>query len=465
MKLYRSLMVALAVVTVLALVAGCIPRPGADAAPQAAPTAAPQPTAEPEKKLRIAYIRPTNEPYYKYGFDGAKMMAPMLDVEILGYISDMKPERELASVEDAITQKVDGIVLMSATADLVVAERQHGLRREGPHLHALRLQRRPEGQDGRHRPGRLQPVGQDHRQVGRREHPRGRGGRDHGSARPRRRRVYRDAFKAEMEKNPKLEVGGVGSRRLEPAEGLRPDAEPHHELPQPEGRLRPERGHGPGRHPGAQGSRQGEGGGHRRPRTAPPTAWSPSRPAASRRRSAGRPPRKPSSPCGCSSSTSAARSSPKLTITPMTVITKDNVSDATPWEPTAASTEATLEARSGQARASVRRVAGHWPSPRARLSRRAPSRPRQAGACLARCLAHCGRLAKGAGPMKVGIDSYCYHRYFGEVYGNQSSPRGPQDELRGLPEAGGRAEGGRRVAGDLLLRELRRILPEAPQGD
>jgi hypothetical protein len=34
---------------------------------------------------------------------------------------------------------------------------------------------------------------------------------------------------------------------------------------------------------------------------------------------------------------------PKLTITPMTVITKENVSAATPWEPTAASTDATLK--------------------------------------------------------------------------------------------------------------------------
>jgi ribose transport system substrate-binding protein len=117
MKLYRGLMVALAVVTVLALVAGCTPAPAPTQAPQAAPTAVPQPTAEPEKKLKIAYIRPTNEPYYKYGFDGASMIAPMMNAEILGYISEMKPERELASIEDAITQKVDGIVLMSATAE------------------------------------------------------------------------------------------------------------------------------------------------------------------------------------------------------------------------------------------------------------------------------------------------------------------------------------------------------------
>jgi len=73
------------------------------------------------EKMRIAYIRPTNEPYYKFGFDGAKMMADAMGVEILGYISDMKPEREIASVEDAITQQVDGIVLMSVSASSLAA--------------------------------------------------------------------------------------------------------------------------------------------------------------------------------------------------------------------------------------------------------------------------------------------------------------------------------------------------------
>jgi len=68
---------------------------------------------KPGAKLKIAYIRPTNEPYYKYGFDGAQMMADALGIELFGYISDMKPEKELNAVEDAITQKMDGIVLMS----------------------------------------------------------------------------------------------------------------------------------------------------------------------------------------------------------------------------------------------------------------------------------------------------------------------------------------------------------------
>jgi ribose transport system substrate-binding protein len=74
-----------------------------------------------EERLKIAYIRPTNEPYYKFGFDGAEMMAEMMGVDILGYISDMKPEREIASVEDAITQQVDGIVLMSVSASSLAA--------------------------------------------------------------------------------------------------------------------------------------------------------------------------------------------------------------------------------------------------------------------------------------------------------------------------------------------------------
>ena len=68
------------------------------------------------KTLRIAYIRPTNEPYYKFGSDGAKLMAEKLGVKVLGYVSDMKPEREIASVEDAITQDVDGIIIMSVSS-------------------------------------------------------------------------------------------------------------------------------------------------------------------------------------------------------------------------------------------------------------------------------------------------------------------------------------------------------------
>jgi len=115
----RNLFVFVALVVIAGvLLTGCVVP-----TPPSQPEVEVQPEAEAEAEepqagetLRIAYIRPTNEPYYKYGFDGAEMMGEALGVEVLGYISDMKVERELASVEDALTEGVDGIVLMSVSS-------------------------------------------------------------------------------------------------------------------------------------------------------------------------------------------------------------------------------------------------------------------------------------------------------------------------------------------------------------
>jgi ribose transport system substrate-binding protein len=98
-KVKRSLIVLFAAVLMLAL---ALPAFAAGAGEK-----------KPGAKLKIAYIRPTNEPYYKYGYDGAKMMADAMGVELFSYVSEMKPEKELNAVEDAITQKMDGIVLVS----------------------------------------------------------------------------------------------------------------------------------------------------------------------------------------------------------------------------------------------------------------------------------------------------------------------------------------------------------------
>lgn len=114
----RKLFVLVTLVVIASvLMTGCVvptppPQPEVEAQPEAEVEAEPQAS----ETLRIAYIRPTNEPYYKYGFDGAEMMGKAMGVEVLGYISDMKAERELASVEDAITEGVDGIVLMSVSS-------------------------------------------------------------------------------------------------------------------------------------------------------------------------------------------------------------------------------------------------------------------------------------------------------------------------------------------------------------
>jgi ribose transport system substrate-binding protein len=49
------------------------------------------------------------------------MMADMMGVELVGYMSEMRADKELASIEDAIAQQVDGIVLMSVSAEGAVA--------------------------------------------------------------------------------------------------------------------------------------------------------------------------------------------------------------------------------------------------------------------------------------------------------------------------------------------------------
>ncbi len=68
------------------------------------------PAGEP---LAIAYIQTGPFDYYQRGVDGAQMAAPRLGVTLQVLNSDLKPEKEIANVEDAISQGVDGIVLFS----------------------------------------------------------------------------------------------------------------------------------------------------------------------------------------------------------------------------------------------------------------------------------------------------------------------------------------------------------------
>ena len=198
----KQIAVFLSLAIVFVLLAACTPppaaapaatqpaaaQPAATEAPKVVPTEAPKEAPKAEK-LKIAYIRPTNEPYYKYGFDGAQMLADKAGVDLLGYVSEMKPERELASVEDAITQKVDGIVLMSVSATSLAAS-LNAAKDAGIPVYMLfgynkDLMDKMVGLCA----GGLQPLRRHHRRVGRQEHPRGRGRGDHGPARPRRCRM------------------------------------------------------------------------------------------------------------------------------------------------------------------------------------------------------------------------------------------------------------------------------------
>lgn len=89
-------------------------------------TATPQPAQQPaaeqkpaeqsapqERPLKIAYVQTGPFDYYEYGVQGAKLAAKELGVELIVLNSDLKPEKEIANVEDAIQQGVDGIILFS----------------------------------------------------------------------------------------------------------------------------------------------------------------------------------------------------------------------------------------------------------------------------------------------------------------------------------------------------------------
>ena len=354
----KQTLVLLSLALVIVLLAGCAPvaapapkpaAPAATEAPQAAPAATEAPQAAPteapkaEKKARIAYIRPTNEPYYKYGFDGAQMMADKMGVELLGYVSDMKPERELASIEDAITQKVDGIVLMSVSAtsfvssinkaheagipvymlfgynkdlmDKMVGTVQADCNLSGATIGEWVAKNIPEGE-----------VAVIMGQAGR------------GDA-----ECYRDSFKAQMEKNPKLKlvaaVPGDWNRQkafdqmqnlITSNPNLKAVFVQNEDMAL--GAIQALKQAGAEKDvaivsqngaPYGLESIAADG-------IKATVGWSPAQEAQLALRQ-------------LVESINGTKQPWQLTISPMTVITKDNVADATPWEPTADSTQATLD--------------------------------------------------------------------------------------------------------------------------
>jgi ABC-type sugar transport system substrate-binding protein len=296
-----------------------------------------------EKKLKIAYIRPTNEPYYKYGFDGAKMMADAMGIELYGYISELKPEKELNAVEDAITQKMDGIVLVSisqtsiessvntaynakvpimmlfgysdALKDKMVGSVQADGKISGTDIGKWVAQNIPEGQVAciMGMPGR-------------------------GDA-----EMYRDAFVAQLSANPKLEyVGDLPGdwNRQKAFTAMQnlitsyPDLKAcfveNEDMALGAIQALKEAGKDQqvaivSQNGAPYGLESIAAGGIKAT-----VGWSPSQEAQLALRT-------------LVAYIRGDKNQPKLTITPMTVITKANVDAATPWEPTEASTQATLK--------------------------------------------------------------------------------------------------------------------------
>jgi len=295
------------------------------------------------KKLRIAYIRPTNEPYYKYGFDGAKMMADKMGVELFGFISDMKPERELASVEDAITQKMDGIVLMSISQTSITSSVNTAYNAKVPIFmlfgYSEELKDKMVGSvqaDGKLSGKTIGTWVAQNIPEGEVACVMGQPGR--GDA-----EMYRDAFLAEMEKNSQLKfvaaVPGDWNRQkafnqmqnlITSFPNLKACFVQNEDMAlgaiqalkeggmQDQVAIVSQNGAPYGLESIAAGGIKATVG------------WSPSQEGQLAVRM-------------LVEYIRGNKKNPKLTITPMTVITKDNVNAATPWEPTAASTEATLK--------------------------------------------------------------------------------------------------------------------------
>jgi ribose transport system substrate-binding protein len=101
---------ALALTLAVAAVTAAAPTALAQDASGAPATLAPVPSGE---ELTIAYIQTGPFDYYQRGVDGAVMAAPLVGATIAVLNSDLKPEKEIANVEDAISQGVDGIILFS----------------------------------------------------------------------------------------------------------------------------------------------------------------------------------------------------------------------------------------------------------------------------------------------------------------------------------------------------------------
>jgi ribose transport system substrate-binding protein len=295
------------------------------------------------KKLRIAYIRPTNEPYYKYGFDGAKMMADAMGVELFGFISDMKPERELASVEDAITQKMDGIVLMSISQTSITSSVNTAYNAKVPIFmlfgYSEELKDKMVGSvqaDGKLSGKTIGTWVAQNIPEGEVACIMGQPGR--GDA-----EMYRDAFLAEMQKNPKLDfvaaVPGDWNRQkafnqmqnlITSFPNLKACFVQNEDMALGAIQALKEAGkEGEVAIVSQNGAPYGlesiAAGGIKAT-----VGWSPSQEGQLATRM-------------LVESIRGNTSNPKLTITPMTVITKENVSAATPWEPTAASTATTLK--------------------------------------------------------------------------------------------------------------------------
>lgn len=111
---------------IIILLAGCSSAPAATGSPTQAPAptaAQAQGTVATKKVYRIGYIQQSSDAYYQNQVEAAKLVVNYINenekdfgVEISYVSSEMKPEKELANIEDFIAKKMDAIIDFTSAA-------------------------------------------------------------------------------------------------------------------------------------------------------------------------------------------------------------------------------------------------------------------------------------------------------------------------------------------------------------
>jgi ABC-type sugar transport system substrate-binding protein len=320
------------VILTFALALPCVPAAAAGADEKA-----------PQQRISVTYIRPTDELYYTCGFDGARMMAERLNVDLEGSLSEGKIDQEISLVQAAISRGSAGIILFPVSAASLAASLDAAAAAKVPVMalygYSAELKARPGGSVQTDILQACTALGTWVAQnvaEGQVTCIMGVAGRGDAER-------YRDVFQREAEKNTKLKVVASTPGDWDRAKAKGQMQNLIASFPAMKAVFAENDDMALGALQALQeankatavsvvsldgapyGLESVAAGGIRAT-----VSWSPSQEAQIALRL-------------LAAQVRAGRTPPKLTLSPFTLVTKDTLSAAVPWQPTAASTDATLK--------------------------------------------------------------------------------------------------------------------------
>ena len=120
MKVTKILSLVIVFCLTLALLVGCAPKTEevpAATEPAAGETTTEAPAASSNYEISLGVIQPGPEFYYQQLTDAMTLAAEYAGMEVTSLISEYSAEKELANVEDLISQGVDAIIMFSVSGD------------------------------------------------------------------------------------------------------------------------------------------------------------------------------------------------------------------------------------------------------------------------------------------------------------------------------------------------------------